>query len=72
MTRQILYLVPAWAIAFSIGLLVAISGNSARGLIDQAPPASSNAPASSCPIDHRSEQPNLSVAMTLDRSRRAA
>ncbi len=72
MTRHFRYLVPAWIVAFSIGLLVAIGGNSARGLIDQAPPASTTAPASSCPIDDRSEQPNLSVAMTLGLSRRAA
>ncbi len=70
MTRQFRYLVPAWIVAFSIGLLVAISGNSARGLVDRAPPASPTAPTSSCPIDHRSEQPNLSVAMALDLSRR--
>ena len=72
MTRQYRFLVPAWIIAFSIGLSVAIGGNSARGLVDPARPAAPTAPASSCPIDHRPDQPDLSVAMAPGLSRRPA
>ena len=72
MPTQIRYLVPAWIIAFSIGLAITINGNSTPGLADQAQPAGSTAPASTCPADDRSNAPDLRVAMILDRARRAA